>query len=78
MELELLFISPEAIGTGLGRTLYLWALDQARAAEASRLGILSDPNARGFYSAMGARFIEERPSKLIAERTLPWFEHALD
>lgn len=78
MELQLLFIAPEAIGTGLGRTLYLWALEQARAAEADRLGILSDPNARGFYSAMGARFIEDRPSKLIAGRTLPWFEHSLD
>lgn len=77
MELELLFIAPQAIGTGLGRQLYLWALDQAHASEANRLDILSDPFARGFYTAMGASFIEDRPSKLIPGRTLPWLEHRL-
>lgn len=77
MELELLFIAPKAIGTGLGRRLYLWALDQARDSEADRLDILSDPFARGFYTAMGASFIEDRPSKLIPGRSLPWLEHRL-
>ncbi len=78
MELDLLFIAPEAIGTGLGRQLYEWAVDQARAAEAQRLDILSDPFARGFYTAMGASYIEERASKMIEGRTLPWLEHRLD
>lgn len=77
MALDLLFIAPEAIGTGLGRRLYGWALDQARAAEADRLEILSDPNARGFYTAMGARYVEDRPSDLIPGRILPWLEHRL-
>jgi len=77
MVLDLLFIAPEAIGTGLGRQLYCWALDQARAAEANRLDILSDPFARGFYTAMGASFIEDRPSEVIPGRTLPWLEHRL-
>jgi GNAT superfamily N-acetyltransferase len=77
MELDLLFIAPEAIGTGLGRQLYLWALDQARASEAQRLDILSDPFARGFYTAMGASFIEDRPSNVVPGRTLPWLEHRL-
>lgn len=77
MELELLFIAPKAIGTGLGRRLYLWTLDQARDSEADRLDILSDPFARGFYTAMGASFIEDRPSKLIPGRSLPWLEHRL-
>jgi GNAT superfamily N-acetyltransferase len=76
--LDLLFIAPEAIGTGLGRRLYLWAIDQARAAEASRLDILSDPFARGFYTAMGAVYIEDRASRLVAGRSLPWLEHRLD
>lgn len=78
MELDLLFIAPEAIGTGLGRQLYLWALDQARGADATRLAILSDPFARGFYTAMGASYIEDRPSDVIAGRSLPWLEHRLD
>jgi GNAT superfamily N-acetyltransferase len=77
MALDLLFIAPDAIGSGLGRRLYLWALDQARACEAERLDILSDPFARGFYTAMGASFIEERPSTIIPGRTLPWLEHRL-
>ncbi len=77
VELDLLFIAPDAIGTGLGRQLYRWALDQARAADAARLDILSDPFARGFYTAMGASFIEERPSEVIPGRTLPWLEHRL-
>ncbi|XBQ16617.1 MAG: GNAT family N-acetyltransferase [Oceanicaulis sp.] len=77
MELQLLFIGPEAIGTGLGRTLYAWAIDQARAASCVRLDILSDPNATGFYAAMGARFVEDRASKTIPGRTLPWYEHDL-
>ena len=75
--LDLLFISPDAIGTGLGKRLYDWALDQARMADADVLQILSDPNARSFYTAMGASFIEDRPSKLIPGRTLPWLEHRL-
>ena len=75
--LDLLFIAPEAIGSGLGKQLYDWALDQARMADAVSLHILSDPNARGFYTAMGASFIEDRPSKLTPGRMLPWLEHRL-
>lgn len=75
--LDLLFIAPDAIGSGLGKRLYDWALDQARMADADVLQILSDPNARGFYTAMGASFIEDRPSKLIPGRSLPWLEHRL-
>lgn len=75
--LDLLFISPDAIGSGLGKRLYDWALDQARMADADVLQILSDPNARGFYTAMGASFIEDRPSRLIPGRSLPWLEHRL-
>ena len=75
--LDLLFIAPEAIGSGLGKQLYDWALDQARMADAVSLHILSDPNARGFYTAMGASFVEDRPSKLIPDRVLPWLEHRL-
>ena len=77
LELELLFIAPQAIGTGLGRDLYEWALNQARSADAVRLDILSDPFARGFYTAMGASYIEDRPSEVIPDRSLPWLEHRL-
>jgi len=75
--LDLLFIAPEAIGTGLGRRLYDWALDQARAAKAGRMDILSDPFARPFYTAMGASFIKDRPSDAVSGRMLPFLEHRL-
>ncbi len=78
MELDLLFIAPQAIGSGLGRQLYIWAIEQARTSDARRLDILSDPFARGFYTAMGASYIEDRPSQVITGRTLPWLEHRLD
>jgi GNAT superfamily N-acetyltransferase len=77
MDLDLLFIGPEAIGTGLGRILYEWAIDQARAADCERLIILSDPNAAPFYMAMGAVKVEDRPSKLVPGRWLPVLEHRL-
>lgn len=77
MDLDLLFIGPEAIGTGLGRILYQWAVDQARAADCERLVILSDPNAAAFYIAMGAVLVEERASKLVPGRMLPVLEHRL-
>ncbi|MEQ8434153.1 MAG: GNAT family N-acetyltransferase [Oceanicaulis sp.] len=77
MDLDLLFIGPEAIGTGLGRILYEWALVQARTADCERLVILSDPNAAAFYIAMGAVLVEERASKLVPGRMLPVLEHWL-
>ncbi len=76
--LDLLFIGHGAIGTGLGRTLYDWAVEQARAAGALRLDILSDPNAAPFYAAMGAVHVEDRPCEVIPGRMLPRLEHRLD
>ena len=77
MQLDLLFIAPEAIGTGLGRRLYDWALSQARAADVTRLDILSDPNATAFYTAMGAIHVADRPSNVVPGRMLPRLEHPL-
>lgn len=77
-ELDLLFITPDMIGTGLGRVLYLWALEQARLAGASWLNILSDPYARSFYTAMGASFEENLPSQVIPGRLLPRLRHRLN
>ena len=77
LDLDLLFIAPGAIGTGLGRRLYDWALDQARAAAVTRMDILSDPYARPFYTAMGAAYVEDRASALVPGRMLPFLEHRL-
>lgn len=77
-ELDALFIDPAFIGTGVGRLLYDWALDTARAGGALTMTILSDPFARGFYEAMGARFIADVPSRAVPGRTLPRLVHDLD
>ncbi len=57
--LDKLFVDPTWIGTGLGKRLWLHALDQARRLGATTLKIESDPNAAPFYAAMGARHTGE-------------------
>jgi N-acetylglutamate synthase-like GNAT family acetyltransferase len=53
-ELELLFVEPAAIGTGVGGVLLRDALDRAREAGLDELLIESDPDAEPFYRAHGA------------------------
>ncbi|TGY90235.1 N-acetyltransferase [Marinicauda algicola] len=76
-ELDLLFIDPQSIGTGVGRHLYAWATETARRRGAQRMTILSDPFARGFYEAMGARYLGDRPSEAVPGRFLPRLVHEL-
>ena len=54
-ELEMLFVDPAAIGTGLGRALLIDALTVAREAGLEALLIESDPDAEPFYRAAGAQ-----------------------
>ena len=55
-----LWIEPAAIRTGAGRALFAHAVETARAAGAAAFFIESDPNAEGFYLAMGAVRTGER------------------
>lgn len=75
--LDLLFIDPDAIGTGAGRVLFQEAAQRLREAGVETMTILSDPDARGFYEAMGAVFIADRPSDVFEGRNLPWLEMRL-
>jgi len=70
-ELAQLFVEPAAIGDGHGRRLLGHALAQAAAAGWRRLRVQSDPNAAGFYRAMGGRDAGEEPSASIPGRVLP-------
>jgi GNAT superfamily N-acetyltransferase len=65
------FIAPEALRSGLGRRLWRHLERTARDAGAHRLEVDSDPNAEGFYLAMGMMRRGEAPSGSIAERLLP-------
>ena len=67
--LEDLWLDPNAIGSGLGRRLFDHALATAATLGMSSLLIESDPNAEGFYLAMGAARIGQRAS--ASGRLLP-------
>ena len=53
-ELEHMWVTPAAIGTGIGKELFLDAMERAAALKVIAVEILSDPNAAGFYRRMGA------------------------
>ncbi len=71
--LDFLFIEPSQMNCGYGKKLWLHAVKKA--AELGFLYILidSDPNAKGFYLAMGAKLQGEVSSKSIPDRFLPLF-----
>jgi len=64
-ELGLLFVEPDAIGGGVGRTLYHHLLDRAGRLGFTRLTIESDPNAEAFYLAMGADRVRQAPLPVL-------------
>lgn len=68
-ELSDLWLDPSAIGRGLGRSLFRHALETAAERGFETLLIGSDPNAMGFYLAMGAAHVGHRRSD--AGRWLP-------
>ena len=68
-ELEDLWLDPRVIGIGAGRRLFDHAVATAHELGFDSLRIESDPNAEGFYRAMGATRIGERRSD--AGRALP-------
>jgi len=71
-ELDHLWVSPPHIGTGVGKQLFLHAMQYAAKENISAVEILSDPNAEGFYRKQGAHRIGEVVSEIDGEpRTLP-------
>ena len=73
VELGALFVVPEAIGRGYGRALVEHAVGKAREIGAATMVIHGDPNAEGFYLAMGAVAAGLRESQSIRGRYLPTF-----
>ena len=64
-ELVALFVTPEAMGAGVGKALLAAAREAAGGGE---LLIESDPNAEPFYLAQGARRVGERVSTSTGRR----------
>ncbi len=72
IQLEHLWVSPERIGTGVGRLLFDHALRRAASLGAEMLRIEADPNAEGFYRRMGATRVGETSYPIDGRsRTLP-------
>jgi GNAT superfamily N-acetyltransferase len=54
-----LFVRPEFMGQGVGRTLFEDARVQTGKFGAARMEWESDPNAVGFYNRLGARYLRD-------------------
>ncbi len=71
-ELDHLWVAPAHIGSGVGKALFVHAMQNAAAREISDVQISADPNAEGFYSKMGAYRIGETISEIDGQpRSLP-------
>lgn len=71
-ELEHMWVAPEYIGTGIGKELFLDAMERAAALDVNAVELSSDPNAAGFYRRMGATQIGEIESAIDGQvRKLP-------
>lgn len=73
--LENLFVSPTFIGQGVGKRLFLHAIELARQRGFQMLRLEADPNAAGFYEKMGMTSCGERHYELEGQvRVLPMMQ----
>ncbi len=72
-ELEALFVEPEMIGRGFGRTLIEHAKARATTLGIRQIVIQGEPNAQAFYEAAGGVCDGRRESSSISGRFLPIF-----
>jgi GNAT superfamily N-acetyltransferase len=54
-ELDGLFVDPDFLHRGVGRSLMSDVVERARGEHAKRLDVIADPRATGFYERMGFR-----------------------
>jgi GNAT superfamily N-acetyltransferase len=71
-ELDHMWVAPEHIGTGVGKELFIDAMQRAAERNLSAVEISADPNAAGFYLKMGATKVGEIASEIDGQsRVLP-------
>jgi GNAT superfamily N-acetyltransferase len=71
-ELEHMWVKPKYIGTGLGKVLFLDAMERAAKMNVREVQLSADPNAAGFYERMGTKQIGEADSEVDGQtRKLP-------
>jgi GNAT superfamily N-acetyltransferase len=77
-ELEHMWVTPDRIGTGVGKDLFLDAMERAAQLNVDAIEMSADPNAAGFYKHMGATQIGEIDASLDGQsRTLPRMKRGL-
>jgi GNAT superfamily N-acetyltransferase len=73
--IENMWVLPDHIGQGIGKRLFLHAVDLARQRGYKFIQLEAEPNAVGFYEKMGLQTIGERQYELDGQlRTLPLME----
>jgi len=71
-ELEHMWVQPVYIGTGIGKDLFLDAMERAAKMNVSEIELSADPNAAGFYERLGATRIADVDSEIDGKpRKLP-------
>jgi GNAT superfamily N-acetyltransferase len=75
--LDHMFVKPESIGLGIGTHLFNHLDQRCKKIGVTQLGVLADPNARGFYEKMGCTYVKEYPST-IKNRTTPYLVLCFD
>ena len=78
MSLLSLFIEPEIMGKGVGKSLFEDACDAAQSMGANSIDIQSDPYAETFYQKMGAKTVGKLESGSIEGRFLPLMTFEID
>lgn len=73
-DLGQMFVDPAAMRSGVGRKLFEAIIALIAAQGATKLEILADPNAEGFYLRVGAKRVGDAPSESIPGRRLPLLE----
>ena len=68
LHLDHLWITPPAMGRGLGRALFEHTLEETRKLGHRTLKIEADPNAEGFYTRMGARRVGKTVTSIEGQR----------
>ena len=77
--LDNLWVLPEYIGQGIGKTLFEHALERCKIKKISVLKIEADPNAQRFYEKMGAKQVSEHFTQVNGQaRRLPVMEMLLN
>lgn len=71
-ELDHMWVAPQHMGSGVGKELFIHAMQSAARRNVSEIEIEADPNAEAFYRKMGAHRIGETVSEIDGQpRTLP-------